>query len=291
MAMLYGQDALQRARLIAGDGSATLASDLERELSEHDGKISYREINSKIFLSYLEAGLEESKFKSWISCHAIIIGVCILMGIAIGNVIPFGIALLIPFFSSLYLKHRASSRARAFEKDYPVLLISLASSIRTGLDPLVALTNSSGLFEKSSEVGKAIVKFASVVDSGVSEQKAIRSFARDIKHPDIELFRIAFALSRSEGSSLGECLHRLARVTRQRQSFRRKIRSAIAMQKLSAWGISGCAIVIGIIQFATNPKALSDAIAHPTGFKILMAGMLLILSGLIWMLTMTKSKV
>jgi Flp pilus assembly protein TadB len=188
-------------------------------------------------------------------------------------------------------RSRNFRRVNNFEKDYTALLVSLASAIRSGLDPLAALCQSQNLFQPQSEVSIAVGKFKTQLEKGVSEEEAIMGFASDIAHPDISLFRSSFILARKEGSSLGECLHRLARVTRQRQSFRRKIRAAVAMQKLSAIGISGCAIIIGIIQFVSNPKAVSLALAHPIGSKILMAGVGLIITGLVWMLNISRTRV
>lgn len=189
------------------------------------------------------------------------------------------------------LKKSAFTRAEGFEKDYTALLLALASSVRTGLDPLVALSNSEELFEPRSEVRKELRALREGLERGGREDGVIRSFASTIDHPDVALFRSAFLLARREGSSLAECLQRLARVTRQRQSFRRKIRGAVAMQKLSAIGIAGCTVAIGAIQALTNPAAIKAALAHPLGQRGLGLGVLLVLVGVGWMLRMGRSKI
>ncbi|MEZ4753889.1 MAG: type II secretion system F family protein [Bdellovibrionota bacterium] len=195
------------------------------------------------------------------------------------------------WLSLLRIKIKASQRSRNFEKDYTALLLSLSSSVRTGMDPLFALCESRKMFSVNSVVSQELEKLNNAVTSGTSEFEAIQSFAASIKHPDIKLFRTAFILARMEGSSLSECLQRLARVTRQRQSFRRKIKGAVAMQKLSALGIAGCTIVIGLIQFLSNPKALNSALAHPVGSKLLYGGVVLIAFGIIWMMNISKARV
>ena len=63
------------------------------------------------------------------------------------------------------------------------------------------------------------------------------------------------------------------------------------MQKLSAFGIAGCAIAIGILQFTTNPEAFQKALAHPVGSKLLYAGLALIISGITWMMSIAKARV
>jgi Flp pilus assembly protein TadB len=199
-----------------------------------------------------------------------------------------GLGLLLSEF--MLLKRKVFNRAENFERDYPALLVALASSVRTGLDPLVALTQSEQLFSPQSQMGKELHSLRLCIERGDSEEDALASFGRSIAHPDIPLFRTAFILSRRQGASLGECMHRLARVTRQRQSFRRKVRSAVAMQKLSAVGIGGCAIVIGIIQMISNPTSISAAWHDPVGQRLLALGCGLILAGLGWMMNMARAR-
>lgn len=115
-------------------------------------------------------------------------------------------------------------------------------------------------------------------------------FARSIGHPDIGLLRTALVLSRRQGSSLSACLHRLAKVTRQRQSFRRKVRGAVAMQRLSAFGIAGCTVIVGVIQFTSNPHALRQAWNFPAGRLALSGGLGLVAVGLLWMLHMSRRR-
>ncbi len=180
--------------------------------------------------------------------------------------------------------------ALSFERDYPALLLSLASGVRTGLDPFSALCKTQELFSEGSEMKQQLIGLSLAVERGASEEEAVRGFAADIAHPDLKLFRTAFILARKEGASLAESLQRLARVTRQRQSFRRKVKAAVAMQKLSAIGIGLCTLVIATIQAGTNPAALQTALHDPTGSRVLTAGLLLVLTGLFWMFSLTRSK-
>ena len=116
-------------------------------------------------------------------------------------------------------------------------------------------------------------------------------FAENVAHPDICLFRTSLLLARKEGASLAPSLQRLNRVTRQRQSFRRKIKAALAMQKLSSIGIAGCAVVIGVIQVLTNAQAFQEALMHPLGQKVLAAGLVLIAGGVLWMMRLSRARV
>lgn len=181
-------------------------------------------------------------------------------------------------------------RIEKFDRDFAAFLLSLASSVRTGLDPLSALMLSARTFSSDSQIRYEIGEVERALTAGDSEERAIHAFGADVAHPDIPLFTTALILSRREGASLGESLQRLARVTRQRQSFRRKVQTALAMQKLSAFGIALSAIALTLIQGATNPQAVSIAINHPIGSKALYVGVLFMGLGLLWMLRMTKTR-
>ena len=199
---------------------------------------------------------------------------------------------LVPYFALRFFAWRAAyRRAESFEHDYPAFLLALCSSIRTGLDPLSALQNLEQLFPTNAELGRELKRLNELIAMGKSEEQAISAFGRTIRHPDITLFRTAFLLARRQGSSLGEALHRLSRVTRTRQSFRRKMRGAVAMQRLSAFGILFCAIAIGFFQAITSPAALRDAFADPIGKQALGAGVALILIGIGWMIRLTRQRI
>lgn len=292
--MFFSKNALKRAKTVCGGEVAVSGFSADASNSMRDNNFIERS-QSRLMQSLLsqlrQAGIrQEQAVRIGITLSVLVLA-NVILAIISGKIYLVALAVLISFFSWIFLQQKIAARAKAFEKDYAAMLISLASSIRTGVDPLVALMHSKCLFNSESEIYKALHAFCERIDEGYPEEKAIREFASDVRHPDIELFRAAFILARREGSSLALCLHRLASVTRQRQSFRRKVRSAVAMQKLSAWGIAGCAIVISLIQYITNPKAIGLALEHPVGVKILAAGGLLIVIGLLWMLNLAKSRV
>ncbi len=190
-----------------------------------------------------------------------------------------------------FFKPGTFRRAEAFESDYPAFLLALASAIRTGLDPVVALCRTEKLFDHDSLLGAELKKSREEIEQGIPEDTVLGTFASNIHHPDIDLFRVAFILSRQQGSSLSPCLHRLVKVTRQRQSFRRKTAAAVAMQRLSAFGIAVCAFATGSIQFLSNPSAFQDALTHPFGSRFILLGAVLMVSGIGWMLFLTRRRV
>lgn len=236
------------------------------------------------------AGLSQSKANKQLT-HTVILFSLILIGaLASGRLLLLALLPLFALVQYIMLRSRITRRMLAFERDYAAMLLSLASSIRTGLDPLVALMGLRELFSKGSEVRRELEELVARIEAGAIEEDAVREFGANISHPDIPLFTTAFILARKEGSSLSECLQRLARVTRTRQSFRRKVRSAVAMQKLSSLGIGLCTLVIGVIQFTANPQAIRTALAHPVGEKLIGLGLILVVIGIAWMYRLASPK-
>jgi len=215
----------------------------------------------------------------------------ILLAVVLSSIVPLITPLLLYATQIHLIEQRCQKRQMEFDRDYTALLMSLASGIKTGVDPLLALTQSAQLFQKTSIMCSELESIDTALQEGLSEDSAIARFGARVRHPDIKLFRMAFALARKEGASLSYCLQRLARVTRQRQSFRRKTRGAVAMQKLSAFGIGGCTLLIGAIQGVTNRGAFMEAFMHPIGRVLLILGLLLVGIGIIWMLKMAKIRV
>ena len=144
------------------------------------------------------------------------------------------------------------------------------------------------MFSTDSPLQQAIAKAEQEMEEGRSEEEVIMNFASEVNHPDLSLFKQAYLLSRKHGSSLSSCLQRIARVVRSRQSFRRKVRSAVALQKLSALGIFFAVIAMLVIQTVAAKETLIAAWQDELGFKLLVLAACLVLGGIVWMFRVSK---
>lgn len=183
---------------------------------------------------------------------------------------------------------RALVNRRAVDRDLPALLTSVASSVRAGIDPLSALLSSRDYFPRETPLMQEVERIREGLSNGVDEEEILESFLMTYESQEGELFKRCLILSRRHGSSLAEPLHRITRVVRQRQSFRRKIRAALAMHRMSAIGIALCAVAMGGLQLGMNPQAFDVAMEHPTGGKLLVGGVCLIITGVMWMMLMGR---
>lgn len=284
--MIFGRSAAEQARiqtLLHGFGNEEQESPAQQDIGT--------ELNSSFLVRYLGSGLTPQQLRTRMLRSTVLSAALLAVLLFIAPPMLWPLAALPLLVEHLSLTRKEVARTLAFERDYPALLVSLASAIRTGLDPLVALRTASELFAKDSLVRAEVEALSVRLERGAAEDAAIGAFAATVRHPDVALFRTALVLARQQGASLGECLQRLARVTRHRQSFRRRMRAALAMQKLSAIGIGGCAVVLLLMQFISNPTAIKEALAHPVGSWALGGGFILVLFGLSWMLRISRPKV
>jgi Flp pilus assembly protein TadB len=182
-------------------------------------------------------------------------------------------------------------QALAFERDYPTFLLSLASSVRAGLDPLAAMLTTREVFPESSPVHQEIARVESLIRSGEPELEALERFAENVAHPDLPLFRATLSIAMREGGPIGPSLERLARVTRRRQAFRQRARGAVAMQRLSAFGIVASALSIIIFQLFTAREQVVQAATHPFGGVAYLLGGTFLISGITWLLMLTRSRI
>ena len=190
----------------------------------------------------------------------------------------------------LWLRRRARRRADELERDLPAFLTTIASSVRAGIDPLSALIQAEKFFTPPSVLGAGITTLKGELARGVDEERLIGSFMGGLSSADLELFKRCMLLSRRHGASIAEPLHRVVRVVRQRQSFRRKTRAALAMHRLSAIGIACCAIVIAGIQVAMNLPGIELAWRSKAGSTCLAIGLVFIVVGVGWMMSMGREE-
>ena len=246
---------------------------------------------SKTFFPIIiQSGVSNHQIKKIFSILGGVFLITLILSTLLSSSVPlFAIPIAI-ILAVLYLLTQRKLRAKKFEADYPTFLLSLASAVRTGIDPLDAIIRCRELFDSESILVKELDSFKELLETDSSVEEVLLQFGRTIHHPDLPLFRSALLLSIREGGTLSTCLYRLARVTRQRQSFRRRVRSAIALQKISALGILFCAGTLVAIQLATNYAAFAAAYDHPVGKNIIRAGFSLMFTGAIWLMYMTREK-
>jgi Flp pilus assembly protein TadB len=198
---------------------------------------------------------------------------------------------IVPLWCYLFLHKKKILRVAEFQSDYSPFLLSLSSSVKAGLEPLAALIKMREILPESSPVYEELIFFSKRLESGCSEEEAILNFGNTIDYEDIKLFRTALLLARRQGGALSLCLTRLAKVTRTRSAFKRRVGIALAMQKSSSLGILLCAFGILIFQFITKPQSVLSALKLPMGQLAFGVGGCLMLVGVVAMYRLSSREV
>ena len=199
---------------------------------------------------------------------------------------------LIKYIKSFFVNKK---HIKEFERDFPVFLISLTSTIRAGIDPFCAIEKTEKLFSENSVIASEISYIIqSYKSEEITELQAIDRFGskvyadREFVSPEVQLFKSAFKSSYSEGSTLAPSLYRIASITRRRTSFKRKVKTALIVQKATGIGICIATILILTVQYIANPESILLAINSKTGLIALSVGSLLIFIGTIQLIRLSN---
>ena len=192
---------------------------------------------------------------------------------------------------SSVLDHFVAVRFKAFDDDYPVLLMSYVSLLKTGMNTIQGLEAASKGLDQGSLVRSEIELMIERLRLGLTEEQAISAFGEDIHHPELELFVQSLLLSRRVGGMLSQTLERLAKQVRKRQEFRKKAVAAVGMERSSIYAIAFImSLLLGYLIWS-SPELVLPAFSHELGNKIFQAGIMLIVFGFYWSRKVTNIRI
>ncbi|MBL7662755.1 type II secretion system F family protein [bacterium] len=178
-----------------------------------------------------------------------------------------------------YLRNRAQKRAAQFNEDYPTVLMAMASSLKVGMNPYMALERAVKLLQKTSPIRVEVERLLLELRKGTSREEAVRYFAADIALPDLDLFRAAFLLVLENGGRFAPTLQRLAQVSRDRETLTSSaLVSTTTMRMTANILLLVTPFVVGMI--AVRTKDFWEIILHhPVANGMATAGVLIIIVG------------
>ncbi len=189
------------------------------------------------------------------------------------------------------LDRAVNKRFKAFDKDYPVLLMQYVSMLKTGMSTIPGLDAAAKGLETDSIVRAEVELLVERLRIGLTEEQAINAFGEDIFHPELELFVQSLILSKRVGGNLSQTLERLAKQVRKRQQFREEAISAVGMEQNSIYAIMMIMTCLLCYIAFMQPELIIPALSHPTGTKIIQGGIALIAIGFYWSRKVTNIRV
>lgn len=201
------------------------------------------------------------------------------------------VLLLVPLLISGVLDHLVSKKFKAFDKDYPVMLMSFVSLLKTGMSTISGLEAAAAGLDEGSLVRAEIELLIERLRLGLTEEQAISAFGEDVPHPEIELFVQGLLLSRKVGGQLSHTLERLAKQVRKRQQFRMQAVAAVGMERSSTYMIAVIMTLLMIYLSYTASELIVPALTHRWGKYIFQGGIAMIFLGFYWSRRVTNIRV
>lgn len=198
---------------------------------------------------------------------------------------------LSPLVCGMVLDAAMNRRFEDFDKDYPVLLLSYVSLLKTGMNAIQGLEAAAKGLDPDSAVRGEVELLIERLRLGLTEEQAIGAFGENVCHPELELFVQSLILSRRVGGTLSTTLERLAKQVRKRQQFRKQAVAVVGMERSSLYMIAVIMALLLAYLIVTSPALVLPAFKHPLGNKIFQCGIMLIVFGFYWSRRVTDIKI
>ncbi|RJQ56017.1 MAG: VWA domain-containing protein [Actinobacteria bacterium] len=179
------------------------------------------------------------------------------------------------------LEMKIDRRRTAFRGQLPEVLNMLAGSLRAGYGLLQAV----GLVVQESPA-PASVEFRRVqteASLGLSLENALEKMADRMESEDFRWTVGAINVQREVGGNLAEVLDIIAETIRERDGLMRHIKSLTADGRLSAIILLALPFVEAAVLYVVNPSYMSVLIENPLGITLVIAALVLILLGTMWL--------
>ncbi|MBS0265044.1 MAG: type II secretion system F family protein [Planctomycetes bacterium] len=192
-----------------------------------------------------------------------------ILGAVVGLALGLGILLI-----------QRRRRLQQFDEQLPEVLEVLARAVRAGrsFDQAVDLVAQSTLRPASTELAECSRK----LKLGLSVEGALKNLASRIPLPDVSMFSAVVSMQRRTGGRLATTLERLAQAARDRQGYRRQVRTATAGARWSSGIILTVAILMGIYLFGWQPAYIQSFLTTQIGQMVLITAVLLQVLGITW---------
>lgn len=206
-----------------------------------------------------------------------------IVGFFIGGILfrnpllGFVFALLLAMLPLLYLWRRKHQKALAVERQMPDAMELLARSLRAGhtLPSAVELLGD----ELEHPLGTEMKITYEEQRYGLPMQDALMNMIERVDSQDLRYFVTAVLIQQESGGNLAEVLENISHVIRGRLNMKAKIKALTAEGRLSAVGLTLLPIAIFFILLVFRYKVQSIMLTHPTGQKILLIAIVLLLIG------------
>jgi tight adherence protein B len=188
-----------------------------------------------------------------------------------------------------YLIMKESRRSSAFLEQLPDTLQLLSGSLSVGhsLPQAMDAVVREELQPVSVEFNRALVE----TRLGMPAEDALDGIATRMDSQDFAWVVMAIRIQREVGGNLAEVLTTVAATIRERERLRRQVRGLSAEGRLSAWILGALPPVFGTYLVLVRPGYIKPLFTDPIGISLLIAMLILMTAGVVWLARIVKVKV
>jgi tight adherence protein B len=185
-------------------------------------------------------------------------------------------AALLPYFAVAYFR---SVRTRKFEEQFPEAIELVARAMRAGHAFTTGIKIAAD--ELPEPAGPEFRLLYERQNYGAQMPDALRAFAERIPTIDARFFVTAVLTQREAGGNLSEILDRLAAVMRERFRIRQEVRVKSAHGRITAYVLAAMPPTLALLLLMTSPQQMMILASDPLGVRLIIAGVVLQIVGVL----------
>ncbi len=225
---------------------------------------------------------------------ALAVGVVLAGGLALGTGASFALVIVPGLFGGMvltdaFVRFRGQMMSERFMKQLPGVLDTIIRGIRAGLPVQECIANAGQEFD--DPVGGHFRAIAERVQLGEPLDVALWRVARVVDRPEMDFFAISIAIQQETGGSLSEALGNLAKLLRDREKMKLKIRAISSEARASAMIIGALPFAMLALLSVMSPDYIAPLFTDTRGNYMLAAGLVSISMGAFVMWRMTKFEI
>ncbi len=179
-------------------------------------------------------------------------------------------------------------RLQEIRRQLPTVIDMLARATRAGqsIEQAIQLSAEESTGIISDELGR----LNQSLNMGSSFDKAIKTFAHRLPLVEVRILATTLMVQRQSGGHLSQTLERMASVIRDRLAIYGQIQATTGAGRLSTAIIAGLAPVAFFAIMILNPEHIDVLMNDELGRGVLTVGVVLEITGLLWVLMLMKNE-
>jgi tight adherence protein B len=205
-----------------------------------------------------------------------------LIGLVVaGPLLAFLLVIAAPFVGHLVLGFLAGKRRGKFDEQLGDTLQLLSGSLRAGHSILRAIDAAAN--ESQAPTSEEMRRIVSETSLGRDLLMSLNDTADRMKNEDFVWISQAIQINREVGGNLAEVLDQVNETIRERSEIKGHIKSLAAEGKFSAYILMALPIGIVLLLTTVNPGYMNKMFTNPLGWIMIVASIILMTIGGLWM--------